>query len=84
MILPCLYLIIFLNFRLWESQSHILRLSFTPSIFYFYFYFKSGVLGEGFLACNHIKEASNAVEDEEHRVVDEEETLASRIQAPCP
>lgn len=80
MILPCLYLIIFLNFRLSESQSHILRLSFTPSIFYF----KSGVLGEGFLACNNIKEASNAVEDEEHRVVDEEETLASRIQAPCP
>ena len=38
----------------------------------------------GFLACNNIKEASNAAEDEEHRVVDEEETPASRVQATCP
>ena len=36
---------------------------------------------KGVFARNDIKEASNAIEDEEHRVVDEEETLTTRIPA---
>jgi hypothetical protein len=35
----------------------------------------------GVFACNHFKEASNAIEDEEHRVVDEEEAIAYGVQA---
>jgi hypothetical protein len=36
---------------------------------------------EGVLACNHIKEASNAIEDEKYRVVDEEKALAYGVPA---
>lgn len=35
----------------------------------------------GVFACNHFKETSNAIEDEKHRVVDEEEALAYGVQA---
>lgn len=38
---------------------------------------------EGVSACNNVKEASNAAEDEEPRVVDEEATAATRIPAAC-
>lgn len=37
--------------------------------------------GSGVLACNYFKETSNAVKDEEYRVVDEEASLAPGIQA---
>ena len=36
---------------------------------------------EGVLACNNFKEASNAIEDEEYRVVDEEKALADGVPA---
>ncbi len=36
---------------------------------------------QGVLACNDIKETNNATKDEEHRVVDEEEEFAFRVQA---
>lgn len=35
----------------------------------------------GVLARNYVKETSNAIENEESRVVDEEEAAASRVQA---
>lgn len=35
----------------------------------------------GVLACNNFKEASNAIEDEEHRMVDEEKAIAARVPA---
>lgn len=35
----------------------------------------------GVFACYNVEEASNAIKDEEHRVVDEEEALASGVQA---
>lgn len=38
----------------------------------------------GVLTRNNLEEASNAAEDEEHRVVDEEEAPASRVPAEGP
>lgn len=35
----------------------------------------------GILACNNIKETSNATKNEKCRMVDEEKKVASRIQA---
>lgn len=35
----------------------------------------------GVLACDHIKETNNAIKNEEHRVVDEEEEIAFGFQA---
>lgn len=35
----------------------------------------------GVFARNYVKETSDAIEDEEYRVVDEEETLATAVQA---
>lgn len=37
--------------------------------------------GVGIFACNNIKETSNAIEDEEHWMVDEEATVAARVSA---
>lgn len=41
----------------------------------------NGNMGAGVSACDDIEEAGDAIEDEEHRMVDEEETLACRVQA---
>ena len=35
----------------------------------------------GVFACDHFKETSNAIEDEKHRVMDEEEALAYGVPA---